>query len=126
MLGVVLELLIVKKQLLARGEHELRPAVIAFQDSIKKFHGRLPRNREDDRNGHDLGSLPVPFPCLSRTCTIRARAAANGAAILQRLFNTRDRNISRLGYSPSAQCGKYCPDVPPVGDAVWLFLAGGQ
>lgn len=42
MLGVVLELFVVKEELLARGEHKLRSAVITFQNPIDKFHGRLP------------------------------------------------------------------------------------
>jgi hypothetical protein len=49
-LGVVLELLIVEKQLLARGEHKFFAAINALQDSIGKFHGRLPRTQGNDSN----------------------------------------------------------------------------
>jgi hypothetical protein len=42
-LGVVLKLFIVKEKLLTRGENELIAAVYALEDSILKFHGRLPR-----------------------------------------------------------------------------------
>jgi len=44
--GVVLELLIVEEQLLARGEHKFSPAVSTLQNPIDKFHGRLPQRRE--------------------------------------------------------------------------------
>jgi len=40
--GVIFELLVVEEQLLASGEDKLRAAVIAFQDSVGKLHGRLP------------------------------------------------------------------------------------
>jgi hypothetical protein len=46
-LGIVLELLVVKEELLARGEDKLRPAVNALQISICIFHGRFPGNRGD-------------------------------------------------------------------------------
>jgi hypothetical protein len=42
-LRVVFKLFIVKKELLARGEDELIAAVNTLEDSILKFHGRLPR-----------------------------------------------------------------------------------
>jgi hypothetical protein len=45
-LGVVLELFIVKKDLLAGRKHKLGGAVAALQHSIGEFHGRLPQNRE--------------------------------------------------------------------------------
>ena len=41
--GVVFELFVVKKDLLACRKDKLRAAVIAFQDSIGEFHGRLPK-----------------------------------------------------------------------------------
>jgi hypothetical protein len=41
--GVVFKLFIVKEELLARGEDKLVTAVNTFEDSILKFHGRLPR-----------------------------------------------------------------------------------
>jgi hypothetical protein len=49
-LGVVLELLVVEKQLLARGEYKFFAAINALQDSIRKFHGRLPRTQGNDMN----------------------------------------------------------------------------
>jgi hypothetical protein len=42
MLGVVLELFIVEKELLARCKNKLGAAVNALQNSIGEFHGRLP------------------------------------------------------------------------------------
>jgi hypothetical protein len=44
--GIVLELFIVKKQLLASREHKFGPAVIALQYFVSEFHGRLPWNRK--------------------------------------------------------------------------------
>jgi len=44
-LGIVFELLVVKKQLLARGEHKLDSAVMTLQNSVDEFHGRLPQSR---------------------------------------------------------------------------------
>jgi len=46
-LGVVLELLVVEKKLLTRGEYELCPAINARQDSVCILHGRLPKEREE-------------------------------------------------------------------------------
>jgi hypothetical protein len=45
-LGVVLELFVVEKKLLTRGEHELCAAIGAFQHSVDEFHGRLPKNKD--------------------------------------------------------------------------------
>jgi hypothetical protein len=42
MFGVVLELFIVEKQLLAGREHKLGAAIVALQYSVGEFHGRLP------------------------------------------------------------------------------------
>jgi len=41
-LGIVLELFIVEKQLLAGREHKVGTAIIALQYSVDEFHGRLP------------------------------------------------------------------------------------
>ena len=38
MLGIVLELLVVEEELLARGEDEIRPAVHALQHLVLEFH----------------------------------------------------------------------------------------
>jgi hypothetical protein len=46
MLGIVFELLVVKEKLLARSKYELGATVIALQNSVRKFHGRLPKRRE--------------------------------------------------------------------------------
>jgi hypothetical protein len=61
-LGVVLELFVVEKKLLTRGEHKLRAAIVALQHSVDKFHGRFPK--AGTTIGHELESLPVPLPCL--------------------------------------------------------------
>ena len=44
--GLVLELLVVEEKLLAGGEYKLGSAVAASQNSVGKFHGRLPQRRE--------------------------------------------------------------------------------
>jgi hypothetical protein len=46
MLGIVLELFVVKEQLLARGKDELRTAIETLQNSVDKVHDRLPQRRE--------------------------------------------------------------------------------
>jgi hypothetical protein len=47
MLGIVLELFVVKEKLLPGGEDELSAAVITLEDSVLEFHGgRLPRRKE--------------------------------------------------------------------------------
>jgi hypothetical protein len=44
--GVVLEVLVVKKELFARRKDEFASAVNALQHSIRKFHGRFPIRRK--------------------------------------------------------------------------------
>jgi len=46
MLGVVLELFVVEEELLAGSEYKLGAAIAALQDSVGKFHGRLPHRRK--------------------------------------------------------------------------------
>ena len=46
-LGIVLELLVVKEKLLACGEHKFSPAVTTFQNPVHKFHGRFPKEGKD-------------------------------------------------------------------------------
>jgi hypothetical protein len=61
--GVVREVFIVKKQLLAGREHKLGATIVTLQYPVDKFHGRLPCHRGIRRIGHESESLPVPFPC---------------------------------------------------------------
>jgi hypothetical protein len=44
--GFVLELLVVEKKLLTGGKDKLGSAVAAHQNSVGKFHGRLPQRKE--------------------------------------------------------------------------------
>jgi hypothetical protein len=53
----------VEKQLFTCGKHKLIAAIYALEDSIGKFHGRLPRSREEE-SARTLENSPVPFPCL--------------------------------------------------------------
>ena len=46
MLGIVLEFFVVEEQLFACGKDELGAAIEALQNSVDKFHGRLPQRRE--------------------------------------------------------------------------------
>jgi hypothetical protein len=64
-LGVIRKLFVVEENLLASRENKVGAAVNAFQDSIGKFHGRLPQSRGFHRN-RPLGGndLPVPVPCF--------------------------------------------------------------
>jgi len=75
-LGIVFELFVVKKQLLAGGEDELFPAINAFQNSISEFHGRLPRTQGNVLN---RPCQQLPSRSLSRSSfPTRARAANRG------------------------------------------------
>jgi hypothetical protein len=65
MLGVVLELLVVEKDLLARCKNKFGAAVRALQYSIMEFHvGRLPSNGDNHRNRPSWNACPVPDPSL--------------------------------------------------------------
>jgi hypothetical protein len=64
MLGVVLELFVVEEQLFTRCKYKLAAAIAALQDSIRKLHGRLPKEGKHREIGHELNDLPFPFPCL--------------------------------------------------------------
>jgi hypothetical protein len=67
MLGIVLELFIVKKQLLTGGEHELCAAIVALQDSVDKFHGRLPQKQGlRSKPAMNLGACRSRFPVFER------------------------------------------------------------
>jgi hypothetical protein len=59
--GVVLELFIVKKELLAGRKNELGAAVDALQNSIGEFHGQLASQ----------GITPKSVTARSRTCRSR-------------------------------------------------------
>lgn len=62
MFGIVLELFIVKKYLLARRKHEICSAVYAFEHSIDELHGRLPSQGLTPKSAMDREDLPVPVP----------------------------------------------------------------
>jgi hypothetical protein len=66
-LGVVFELFVVEKQLLACSEHKIGATVGAFQNSIIEIHGRLPCNREH-------------FPI--RPCPLKRRVLVGGIPVL--------------------------------------------
>jgi hypothetical protein len=62
-LGIVLEIFVVEKKLLARGEDEFRAAINALQYFIREIHGRLPRRRDLLKSAIDL-ICAGPVPCL--------------------------------------------------------------
>jgi hypothetical protein len=64
-LGVILELFVVKEDLFARREDELGAAVGALQYSILEFHfWPASPNREYPRMSAKWGRSPVPVPCF--------------------------------------------------------------
>jgi hypothetical protein len=63
MLRVVLKLFVVEKDLLARRKNELSAAVNACEDSIGKFHCRLPVQGLTPKSAGAFTNLPVPVPC---------------------------------------------------------------
>jgi hypothetical protein len=65
MLGVVLELLVVKEKLLAGGKHKLGAAITALQNSIDILHGRLPKRRENFEIGYEREQLAGPVSLSS-------------------------------------------------------------
>ena len=82
-LGVVLELFIVKEDLLARGKDKFGAAVCALQNSIGEFHGRLPRTGKNIVIGHGSEeACRSRFPVLLSECTTRARTASKKSGIL--------------------------------------------
>ena len=78
-LGVVFELFVVEKELLACCEDEIGAAVYTFQYAILEFHGRLPNRRWTDPAAAKR-TLPSRFPVFV-CCKQGARAATNGAAM---------------------------------------------
>jgi hypothetical protein len=79
-LGVVLELFVVEEKLLAGGENELSAAIDALQNSIGKFHGRIPQDGKHIEIGHDLEQLAGPVSLSSCFDHNKGRAAKNSAA----------------------------------------------
>ena len=65
MLGVVLKLFIVEKDLLARSKNKLSAAVNACEDSIGKFHCRLPMQGLAPKSAWALKELAGPGSLLS-------------------------------------------------------------
>jgi hypothetical protein len=86
MLGVVFKLFVVEKQLFARREHEFGAAVITLENSVDKFHGRLPQSRKRRRIGRDLIacrsvslSSIVLTPTRARTALLNEAAKYSGS-----------------------------------------------
>ena len=67
MFRVVLELLIVKEDLLARRKDKFGATIAALQYSIGEFHDRFPQTGTNTEIGHDLGARRRSrFPVLVR------------------------------------------------------------
>jgi hypothetical protein len=82
-------LFVVKKQLLAGGEDELFPAINALQDSIGKFHGRLPRTQGNDLNRPCRKNLP------SRSLFVRLPNTGPGREEGRRKLSSLGRKTGR-------------------------------
>ena len=91
-LGIVLEILVVKEELLARGKDEFGAAINALQYLIGEFHGRLPPTQETTQIGHDLRMCRSVS--LRRALFSRARAAKDLAAKLV-FFKTNKKTETR-------------------------------
>jgi hypothetical protein len=73
-------LFVVEEELLAGRENELGAAVDALQDSVRKFHGRLPKTGSAPKSAMKREELAVPVSQSSCESTTRARAATGQAA----------------------------------------------
>jgi hypothetical protein len=62
-LRVIRKLFVVEKQLLAGCKHKLGVAIYAFQYTINKLHGRLPKDGKFTETGQNPEISPFPFPC---------------------------------------------------------------
>jgi hypothetical protein len=60
--GIVLELLIVEEELLARGEHKFGAAVSTLQNPVDEFHGRLPQRRKGRSSAINMRARRSRFP----------------------------------------------------------------
>lgn len=68
-LGVVFELFVVEKHLLAGSEDKLGAAVYALQDSIREFHvARFPEQGRSPKIGQYMDLSPLPVPCRRSCC----------------------------------------------------------
>ena len=98
-LGIVLELFIVEKDLLARCKYELRAAVYTFKHAIGKFHGRLPPQGRSPKSAMALSSLPVPVPCIRSSFKTRARTAPK----IERFYLCPNHSGSLKCHTPKAR-----------------------
>jgi hypothetical protein len=67
-LGIVLKLFVVEKDLLAGRKDKLGAAVAALQYSVCEFHGQASPNRGRTESGHSAERMPVAVPCI-RSCS---------------------------------------------------------
>lgn len=66
MLGIVFELFVVKEELLAGCKNKLGAAITAFQDSVRKLHGRLPKEGNTVKSAVSLMTCRSRFPVFFR------------------------------------------------------------
>jgi len=104
-LGVVLKLLVVEKQLLTRGEHKLGAAVSTLQYSVNKFHGRLPQSREErSKSAMNVRACRSRFPVFDRPVNNKGPGRHNVERQCYSVSKwTGDPAVSRCGSPPIAQ-----------------------
>jgi hypothetical protein len=66
MFGVILELFVVEEKLLAGRENKLGTAIAAFQNSVRKLHGRLPKEGNVMKSAMSLLTCRSRFPVFFR------------------------------------------------------------
>jgi hypothetical protein len=90
-LGVVFEIFVVKEKLFASGKNKLCAAVAAFKDSVRKLHGRLPKEGKYTEIGRESIDFAGPVSLSSFVSPQQgARAAATLAAIARLTHQRRD------------------------------------
>jgi hypothetical protein len=128
MLGIILELFVVKKQLFTRGEHEFCAAIVTLQYSVDEFHDRLPQKQGlRSKSAMNLRPCRSRFPVFERPRNNKGPGRNKRAAITQRASAPRRLNyFAPYETLPSAQLEMSNRDVPSNGLAIWLASPGGR
>jgi hypothetical protein len=66
MLGIVFELFVVEEKLLACSKYEFCTAIATFQNSVRKLHGRLPKEGKPLKSAMSLVTCRSRFPVFFR------------------------------------------------------------
>jgi hypothetical protein len=106
-LRIVFKLFILKETLFPCREDELLTAVHTSQNTIGKFHIRLPRRQGNLPKSASTGTFAGPGSLFSFVCTTRARAAISCQKRLQRThpINSKGRvKASQRLNAKSVEC----------------------